>query len=135
MSVVVMLFEIWFIFRFIRNTFTSTLVATGITSIIARELILFIILLFMCVFVIVYALRHFKHKLKENYRLINGFLIVFSTVCMIFGTYISFGEYTAGKQILCFVTMSIFFQCVFLSGGLGSHSLRYHLLIQFSTFL
>lgn len=112
MSVVVMLFEIWFIFRFIRNTFTSTLVATGITSIIARELILFIILLFMCVFVIVYALRHFKHKLKENYRLINGFLIVFSTVCMIFGTYISFGEYTAGKQILCFVTMSIFSMCL-----------------------
>jgi len=63
---------------------------------------------------LIYAIRYLKAKKRPSWVLGKVLMVVFSTACILFGIYVSYGNYADGEQILCFLTMVIFAMCLFV---------------------
>jgi len=74
---------------------------------IVTHLISYIILFVTAAVVMIYG-DHFLHSSVKDRRTGKVALVVFSAICIIFGIYISTGDYERGEQILTFITMAMF---------------------------
>ena len=79
-----------------------------------RKYSLYGILFTLGVLMLIYAIRYLKAKKRPSWVLGKVLMVVFSTACILFGIYVSYGNYADGEQILCFLTMVIFAMCLFV---------------------
>ena len=110
MSIVVVVLELWMIFRMTRMWFNGEL-PNPFSYYLEKYYINYFLLLGAGIFMLVYALLFIKGKTKRPW--VGKLLMyVFSFICIYFGIKISVGDYTKGEQMLTFLTMELFVVCL-----------------------
>ncbi len=81
----------------------------------------------------------YRFKKKENNQILAMVVItLFASICLVFGMKVSYSDYYSGKEIMCFLTMSIYVGCLLIwkpyvsIGLLGSIFLGFYFLIKSS---
>ena len=110
MSVIIMALEVWMIINALSYLFEIE--RTRSTRWIVSHLVAYVIL-FLAASVSLYnADRYFKKRTVAPDKKNTIILWSFSTICIIFGMYISYNDYAKGEQILTFIAMMLFAFCL-----------------------
>ena len=108
MCIIVILLESWMIARLTRIVVISWPRSFGWMVDHYRN---YVILLITAVITLIYAVRFLRGKVRN--RLPGYFLLyLFSFVCIAFGIQAGVASYTAGEQVLAFLTMAVFVFCI-----------------------
>ena len=108
MCIVVILLELWMIWRLTRIVIISW---PRTIDWMVSHYKNYVILLTSAVVMIIYAIRY--RKGKANNRLVGTILLwAFSFICIYFGIEVGAASYAAGEQILTFLTMTVFVFCI-----------------------
>ena len=100
------------------ETFTKVSEKAGITQIMANIMNAMLISVYVLLFVIgvtiiTYALVKYR-KQKSIILLEHVAITAFSLVCLAFGVYVSYSDFWAEKEIICFLTMVIYVGCLLI---------------------
>ncbi|MCR5626719.1 MAG: GGDEF domain-containing phosphodiesterase [Lachnospiraceae bacterium] len=109
MSIVLIIIEVWMIIRYIVKymiimpdkyeiTVSSFFQYTGS----------YWVLLIIGLIMFVYGLLFMKGRVNKNGVSSNIFITMFAGICLIFGVYVSYGDFARDKMIICFLTMVMY---------------------------
>ncbi len=97
---------------------TFTKVSYSITPVMANIMNAMLICVYVLLFVIglstvVYALvKYLRHKTLVILEHVT--IIAFTLVCLAFGVFVSYSDFWAGKEIICFLTMVFYVGCLLI---------------------
>jgi len=112
MSVIVVVLEIWMIFRMTRTIFNlPDEIRKPMEYYFEKYYINYFILLTAGICMLIVAVRFLKGK-KDNHLIGTAVKLIFSFICIYFGITISINDYAKGEQILTFLTMELFVVCL-----------------------
>ncbi|MBR6483635.1 MAG: EAL domain-containing protein [Clostridiales bacterium] len=110
MSVIIIALEVWMIINALSYFFEDE--RTRSTRWIVSHLIAYVILFAAAAISLYNADRYFKKKASAPEKRNTIILSSFSTICIIFGMYISYNDYAKGEQVLTFIAMMLFAFCL-----------------------
>ncbi|MCR5675845.1 MAG: bifunctional diguanylate cyclase/phosphodiesterase [Lachnospiraceae bacterium] len=109
MSVVIIVLEIWMIASAVYGNLTG--VRERSFSWLVTHIGLYLLLIAVASVVMFYSRFCMKRK-KNRHRLTVAFFLVFTLTCILFGTYISYYDYSKGEQALAFISLVVFALCL-----------------------
>ena len=98
MSCVIIALEIWMIFSAIEGVITGERLRSS--KWLLSHVALYLLLIAVAAAVFVHSVNCLKKK-KNSHVLSQALFGIFSLTCIMFGTYISYHDYTKGEQLFC----------------------------------
>ena len=109
MSFFVMFVEVWMILR------TFAIILFGIENRsqewIRTHMCLYIVMLIIATTMFLFSYRYLRVK-KRSHKTVMLWISIYSLISATFGIYISYLDYIKGEQILSFITMVLFVECL-----------------------
>ncbi|MBR6328846.1 MAG: hypothetical protein IKR68_04270 [Lachnospiraceae bacterium] len=111
LSIIVILVELWMIFRIFKIAYFGDEHRT--LEWVLIHLKLYVVLLAAGISVLVHAL-YVRWKNRVNRKAALTIQCIFVAISMAFGIYIAYMDLQNGEQMLCFITMLVFSVCVYV---------------------
>lgn len=109
MSFIIIVLEVWMLASLFNEILTGERARDY--NWIIQHLVSYLMLLAVSLFLFLHAWKY-VHGKTENYKRGSFALVLFSSVSITFGIYISYLDYVKGEQVLTFITMVIFVTCI-----------------------
>lgn len=113
MAVVVMILEVWMILRYVIKYVIPGKYEMSV-PIFFHYTRYYWILLLVAVGMCIYASLYITGKIKKSSWVTNLCIILFSGSCLAFGIQVSYGDFSKGRMIICFLTMVLYVACLLI---------------------